>query len=418
MGIHNKKDRIKSRLQKVKHSENLSESDKDYFQEVHKWLKKGSRSDSRVERYLSSLHSILRYHDFNFQPLTQEKFDDILFSIENSDYKIHGQGEYSPATKAEYRKLMKRLCEKEECLDILPKDNQGKIDFKTHVSKSEMKKTRPDQLPSVEDSKKIAQKIEEQSSEGTVLRNLSLFYVLYESGARIGEVLEIRKRDVEILDEKSIKIYITGNKDSDDRENLFVVSAPILKRYFQNHPEPDNPDAYLFCNIRQDQGRQMQYKAAKKILNRAGKAADVDAKFNPHVFRKKRISFMKVYLNMNEALIDKKVGHVPGSDTTRIYTRIDDQEMIDQYKQAYGLKDEDKPNPEKVHLWPQRCAGCGKLQSGHRDMCYSCGKVVDKAAFGDIEVHDDTPEKEEMMQRVENLLKERGIIDDISGDIK
>lgn len=67
---------------------------------------------------------------------------------------------------------------------------------------------------------------------------------MYESGARIGEILEIRIRDIDIQGSKAVTIYITGNKELDDRENLFVISAPIIKRYIKSgHPSPEDKDA-------------------------------------------------------------------------------------------------------------------------------------------------------------------------------
>ncbi|MFB6100627.1 MAG: hypothetical protein ABEK16_05125 [Candidatus Nanohalobium sp.] len=159
MGIHNRQQKLERRRKNVQNSDKISEENKEYFEDVYKWLRRtpgsqGDRSTARIERYLCSLHQMMKHHDFSIQPLNQEKINEIFLSIQESAYRNKGQGSYSASTKAEYRKLVKRLCEKEGKLDLLPKDQSGKIDLKTHVTQSEMKKTRPDQLPSVEDAKK------------------------------------------------------------------------------------------------------------------------------------------------------------------------------------------------------------------------------------------------------------------------
>jgi integrase len=382
MGIYNKKQKIENRIENVKNSSKISNKNSSYFENFYNWGRtKRDWSHHRAENYLYSLQRMIEYNNFPIENIGQKEFDQLLVQIKDSDWKQKNTGEgYSSETKADFRKTLKRICEHQDKVDLLPRDQYGQIDLKTHVPASKKNKTRPDELPSLDEAKEIAQKIEERSRNYAKLRNLSLFLLLYEGGMRIGEALSIQMRDINIEDEKLVEIYVPGNKQSDDRWNAFVLSAPVLRRYIEgSHPCPNDSDAYLFTSIKENKGDQMMYRNAKKVFDQAGEAAEIDSKFNPHVFRKKRISFLKTYLNMSEANIDKQVGHAVGSDTTRFYTRISDEEVLDQYKSAYGLAEKEDENPEKV-LWPKKC-GCGTLVSGHRDVCHACGKVVDKLAF-------------------------------------
>jgi integrase len=381
MGIYNKKQKVENRIENVKTSDQISEENTSYFEEFYNWGRtKRDWSHHRTENYLYSLQKMIENNDFPIKELDQEKFDKLLIQIKDSEWKERGNGGYSSETKADFRKTLKRICEHQDKIELLPTDQYGQIDLKTHVPSSEKNKTRPDELPSLKDAKKIAQKIEERSRNYAKLRNLSLFFVLYEGGMRIGEALNIQMRDLDMSDKKVTEIYVPGNKESDDRWNAFVIANPVLRRYIENgHPCPNNGDAYLFASIKENKGSQMKYRNAKKIFDQAGEAAELNSKFNPHVFRKKRISFLKTYMNMSEANIDKQVGHAVGSDTTRFYTRISDEEVLDQYKNAYGLTERKDENPERI-LWPKKCS-CETLVSGHRDVCHSCGEVVNKLAF-------------------------------------
>ena len=74
---------------------------------------------------------------------------------------------------------------------------------------------------------------------------------------------------------------------------------------------------------------------------------------------------MKTVMSMSESLIDRQVGHVPGSDTTREYTRINDEEVLNEYKKEYGLSEEEEKNPECI-IMPRECSSCSSIVSGHR----------------------------------------------------
>jgi integrase len=409
MGIYNKKQKVKNRISKITNSSDYSEENSQYFEKFYEWGRsKRDWSYHRAENYLYGLQKMIENNEFDITDLDQDKFDKILLQIQDSEYKERGAGGYSEETKADFRKALKRICEHQGKVDLLPRDQYGQIELKTGVPSEDKKKTRPDELPTIEEAKQIAQKIEEQSRGYSALRNVALFMVVYESGCRIGEALNIQMQDIKIKNEKLIEIYIPGNKQSDDRWNSFVLTAPVLKRYIQGgHPCPNEGDSYLFTNIKEEKGTQMQYRNAKKIFDQAGDAAEIESKFNPHVFRKKRISFLKSYMDMKESNIDVRVGHAPGSDTTRLYTRISDEEVRDQYQKAYGLTESEEENPEKI-LWPKECSSCDSLVSGHRDVCHSCGEVVNKLAFGEVE-YSSEHEAELMKDTVIDMAEEFGM---------
>jgi len=108
---------------------------------------------------------------------------------------------------------------------------------------------------------------------------------------------------------------------------------------------------------------------------------------------------------MNETMIDKRVGHVQGSDQTRVYTRINDEQAGNAYLQGYGLEDEITDHVEEDVL-PLECS-CGVINSGHRKSCRKCGQVLDEDNYLDgvkIEPQIDKDVEEKAQQIQKNII--------------
>ncbi len=117
---------------------------------------------------------------------------------------------------------------------------------------------------------------------------------------------------------------------------------------------------------------------------------------------------------MNETMIDKRVGHVQGSDQTRVYTRINDEQAGNAYLQGYGLEDEVTDKIEKDVL-PLKC-GCGVTNSGHRKSCRTCGQILDQDNYiqgvkteTQITEHDKVEEVQERMVEEELAIKDENL---------
>ena len=78
------------------------------------------------------------------------------------------------------------------------------------------------------------------------LREKALILVLYESGARIGEILNLKIKDTSFND-NGVHLNLFGK--TGPRRILLVGSAPVLTQWLtQEHPTSDNRDSFLFCN--------------------------------------------------------------------------------------------------------------------------------------------------------------------------
>ncbi|MFB6143811.1 MAG: tyrosine-type recombinase/integrase, partial [Candidatus Nanohaloarchaea archaeon] len=353
---------------------------KELADQFNDWLSMRDISHSRQYRYLISLKKIIEHNNFSLLNLEEnqegeEKIKQILLQIQRSDYK-QGDGDYSPKTQAEYKMLVKRLL---EFHDIKPDPEHTSLlpqGFTAYVKEKDRNRTDPSDLPTPSDVKKLARKLESLSTGVNKVKNPAILLANWDCATRIGELLNVKVGDVKV-NGKTVTLTIPGNKESPDRDVPCVVAAPIIKHWLENcHPEPDNPENFLFCNTKFGKpGKPANYRYFTEKLKKAGKQTDIDCKLKGeanHIFRKGRITYLKKADIMNESMIDRRVGHVQGSQETRTYTRIGDDEAGDAYLSGYGMEQEGRSRVE-TDVKPLTCSNCQLVNSGHRLSCRSCG---------------------------------------------
>lgn len=111
-------------------------------------------------------------------------------------------------------------------------------------------------------------------------RNRLLTLIMIDTGARVGEVVEIKLEDID-LDSKTIKIMGKGRKER--LLNIHSQTKRDLSRYIRKFVNVrKEPSPYLFPN---HDGKPITRQAAYKAINKAGKKAGVQGA-GPHVLRR------------------------------------------------------------------------------------------------------------------------------------
>ena len=281
--------------------------------------------------------------------------------------------------------------------------------FKAYVPEKDKERTDPKDLPTPSDVAKLARKMEVDSIGLTSTRDPTILLTLWDTGSRIGECLNIKVGGVTVRDQ-SVILRVPGNKESPDRDVPCTIAAPMIKFWLENgHPDPDNPDAYLFCNLKNDKPEKpVSYRSYSEKVRRVANKTDLNCKLEGetnHIWRKGRISYLKKADIMNETMIDKRVGHVQGSEQTRVYTRINDEQAGNAYLSGYGIEEEVTDQVEK-DLLPLQCS-CGTTNSGHRKSCRKCGKILDEDNYIEgVETQDQIIGLEQEAQEVQERLME------------
>ena len=161
------------------------------------------------------------------------------------------------------------------------------------------------------------------------LRDMFLMLLLYQTGARIQELLNIRLRDIRWGNAPTVTLRGKGSK---------VRSVPLrekvsehLKKYVALfHPNEDRySEQYLFFVVRDGSKKRMTEDNARRLIRGYGNAArkkchDVPENVHPHLFRHSRA--MHLYQNgVNLELVSQWLGH-SRLETTLIYAYADTEQ--------------------------------------------------------------------------------------------
>ena len=154
-------------------------------------------------------------------------------------------------------------------------------------------------------------------SDALGIRNRCLLEVLFSTGARIGELINIELDDID-LSNNEIKVLGKGNKERIVYLNNHAVEA--INDYLNNSRYEllkGKKSNKLFINYI---GNELTTRGVRKILDNIIKESSLNIKVTPHMFRH---TFATMLLNEGCDLktVQELLGHVNLS-TTQIYTHI------------------------------------------------------------------------------------------------
>ena len=157
------------------------------------------------------------------------------------------------------------------------------------------------------------------------VRNRAIFELLLATGARIGEVVNIKCNDVN-LSEGEIKVLGKGNKERIVYLNEHTKEA--LENYINGARLILNTKKidYLFLN---HLGGKLTDRGVRVIIDNIIKKSSLNLKVTPHTFRH---SFATMLLNEGCDLksVQELLGHVNLS-TTSIYTHVTNEQIKNVY---------------------------------------------------------------------------------------
>lgn len=160
------------------------------------------------------------------------------------------------------------------------------------------------------------------SFEGKNMFYISLFYLLFYTGARVGEILALTFKDIN-FDENTININktVTRIKRNDiitppkTLSSIRTVDVPenvmkLLKRYTDSYYKPDE-DSRVYPVAREIVRRTMQSYIKKSSVK----------KIRIHDLRHSHVSLL-INMGVNIFEISKRIGHADASITSRVYAHV------------------------------------------------------------------------------------------------
>lgn len=176
-------------------------------------------------------------------------------------------------------------------------------------------------------------------------RNLTLMSVLYDTGARVQELIDIQVGDV-ILDAPAVMV-LTGKGSKTRRVPLMKNTVSLLKRYILDHKldKPGKREYPLFTNNQHNKLTKegVAYIISTYVASARKTSTLVPPKVKPHIFRHSK-SMHLLQAGVNLIYIRDFLGHVD-LKTTEIYARTDTETKRKAIENAYpDLVDSDLPD--------------------------------------------------------------------------
>jgi integrase len=239
-------------------------------------------------------------------------------------------------------------------------------------------------IPSRKDSRKLPEDILSEEEIEKMINacehpsNRALVACLYESGARISELGNLKIKHVK-FDQYGAVLMVDGKTGM--RRVRIIFSSPYLATWLENHPFRMNPEAFIWIGIGAV-GRNvpLQYGAIRMHLKRIAEKAGIKKRIHPHLFRHSRSTHLAKHLT--EAQMKQYLGWVQGSDMAAIYVHLSGRDVDNALLRMHGIVTDETKD---VQMSPKQCNRCGTMNSPTTKFCSKCGLALDIKAALEIE---------------------------------
>ncbi len=345
-GLRSIEERIKS--------SNIIETNKKLIFEFENYCFAEGLTIARVLKHLTQLKVIAEMVGQDFKGVSKQDMMMLVGRIERTDRK--------ETTKQDYKKLLRKFFRWLEKGDV--------IDWIKTPLRNESRKL-PDDLLSEEEIGKMIKVCEHP-------RDRALIACLYESGARISEIGNLKVKHVK-FDQYGAVLIVDGKTGM--RRVRIISSSPYLAAWLDNHPFRDNPEAFVWIGIG-TVGRKepLRYDAIRMMLKDIAKMAGINKRIHPHLFRHSRSTLLAKYLT--EAQMNKYLGWVQGSKMAAIYVHLSGRDVDNALLKMHGMAADDA---KEVQMSPKKCVRCSTMNAPTSKFCHKCGAGLNIAAVIDVE---------------------------------
>ena len=264
-------------------------------------------SKNTYESYRYNIIKILEYFDK----------DDLIKLVEDDIKEFLYKSEESPKTKAHYIAALKSFYEYMQDLNII---NNNPCE---NIKSPKTEKNLPKYL-TIDEIDKL---LDIDLYEPLDYRNKAMLELLYATGMRISEMLNLTLSNINI-DDASVKVIGKGSKER------FIPIGDITIKYlnkyineYRNLILKDKISEYLFINYN---GKKMSRQGFFKILRKLADKCGIEKEISPHILRH---SFATHLLNNGADLrvIQELLGH-ENISTTEIYSHVSNEKVKENYK--------------------------------------------------------------------------------------
>ncbi|RLI76816.1 integrase [Archaeoglobales archaeon] len=386
--------KIQKLLDRISKSQIISEKNKKLLVEFYRELKVNDYSDARIHKLLNHMVIIAEnMPGIDLEKAGREDIKRIAEWVQDRNYSAETKKDYRVALRVFYKWL--------DLGDVRAREVPERVKLLRATVKNQAKKL-PNEILTEEEVRELIR-------HATNPRTKCLIALLWETGARMGELIDLKVKDI-VRWRHGYQLILNGKTGS--RRVPIIVSEPYINEWLDKHPLKDSaewPDVWLWVEVKKQNhrgrkkrvGEKANYHALVRDIQRAAKRAGITKAVNPHNFRHSRATFMANYFT--EAQMNQWFGWVPASRMPARYVHLSGRDIDRAYAVLCGVEGEETRSPEFV---PKECPRCGlKKLPPDSKFCTRCGAPIDPRTLMEIEEAERRIFEKFVMLRDEDVMK-------------
>ncbi len=222
-------------------------------------------------------------------------------------------------------------------------------------------------------------------------RDRALIMLLWDSGARLNEIMPLNVGSVEF--DKYGAVIIVNGKTGRRRLRL-TDSVPDLQAWVNMHPMKDNNNAPLFITYSRYgmSTKRLNFRTVENRLKNLAAKLKMTKKICPHGIRHARLTdFVKSEGNkkgFSEMELRIQAGWEKNSTMPEIYVHLSGADIEEKILRNAGLIEESDGEKKDKMLEAKKCPRCKTLNAYDAKFCTSCSFVLDTRTALEIEKKD------------------------------
>ena len=356
--------RLSRQIAKIR--EQIEEPNRTYALKYKDYLELNNRKQRTIERRLHELRQDLLFLEKDAKKATKEDIEEVVRAINRAkrrDANGNSTGQdIALITKGKLKLTLKSFFKWLYNSDTYPDIVKWvKID-------NEVPNKLPEDLLSEEEVKMLIENCRNQ-------RDKTMISLLWDTGMRVGELLNLKIRDISMSDGIS-HAKVSGK--TGERQMPLAFSVPYLANYLNDFRRNCTQDDALFTTFEHNicSNTPIDYIHIRKMLGDLKSRTKLEKRLYPHLFRHSRATYYANFLTEQQA--KRYFGWTGGSKMVARYTHLSGRDIDNAIFRANGMSVNE--NGESLQPKPsvKQYEKCHQRNEITAKYCAKCGTFLDK----------------------------------------